>query len=102
MTISRPSLKALAIAFVLASVSGAAVQLARPQPIESAVLGASGLGMQPDRIRAHDLRTAGPEGDPGGRNLAQGRDPAPEAEFGRLIGMRRDAAEVIERARQRD
>ncbi|MDA9421174.1 MULTISPECIES: hypothetical protein [Bradyrhizobium] len=40
MTISRPSLKALAIAFVLASVAGAAVQLARPQPIESAVLGA--------------------------------------------------------------
>lgn len=40
MTISRPSLKAFAIAFVLASVAGAAVQLARPQPIESAVLGA--------------------------------------------------------------
>ncbi|MDX3969292.1 MAG: hypothetical protein QHD01_22230 [Bradyrhizobium sp.] len=36
----RPSLKALAIAFVLTSVTGAAVLLARPQPIESAVLGA--------------------------------------------------------------
>ncbi|MBR1168536.1 hypothetical protein ACNJYD_20050 [Bradyrhizobium sp. DASA03005] len=37
MTISRPSLKALAIAF---AVAGAALLLARPQPIESAVLGA--------------------------------------------------------------
>ncbi|MDA9529407.1 hypothetical protein [Bradyrhizobium sp. CCBAU 25338] len=36
----RPSLKALAIAFVLASVTGAAVLFARPQPVESAVLGA--------------------------------------------------------------
>ncbi len=40
MTISRPNLKALAIAFALASMVGAAVLLARPQPIESAVLGA--------------------------------------------------------------
>lgn len=40
MTISRPSLKALAIGFTLASVAGAALLLARPQPIESAVLGA--------------------------------------------------------------
>ncbi|UWU89256.1 hypothetical protein [Bradyrhizobium sp. CB1015] len=40
MTISRPSLKALAVAFALASVAGAALLLARPQPIESAVLGA--------------------------------------------------------------
>lgn len=40
MTFSRPNLKALSIAFVLASVTGAAVLLARPQPIESAVLGA--------------------------------------------------------------
>ncbi|MBP0109779.1 MULTISPECIES: hypothetical protein [Bradyrhizobium] len=40
MTISRPSLKALAIGFALASVAGAALLLARPQPIESAVLGA--------------------------------------------------------------
>ncbi|MDD1521848.1 MULTISPECIES: hypothetical protein [Bradyrhizobium] len=40
MTISRPSLKALAIAFAVAGVAGAALLLARPQPIESAVLGA--------------------------------------------------------------
>ncbi|WP_027574499.1 hypothetical protein [Bradyrhizobium sp. WSM1743] len=40
MTISRPSLKALAVALALASVAGAALLLARPQPIESAVLGA--------------------------------------------------------------
>ncbi|MDA9545198.1 hypothetical protein ACM43_12240 [Bradyrhizobium sp. CCBAU 45321] len=40
MTISRPSLKALAIAFALAGAAGAALLLARPQPIESAVLGA--------------------------------------------------------------
>jgi len=40
MTIPRPSPKALAIGFALASVAGAALLLARPQPIESAVLGA--------------------------------------------------------------
>ena len=40
MTISRLSLKALAITLALAALSGAAVLLARPQPIESAVLGA--------------------------------------------------------------
>ncbi|MCA1499085.1 MULTISPECIES: hypothetical protein [unclassified Bradyrhizobium] len=40
MTISRPSLKALAIAVALAGVTGAALLLARPQPVESAVLGA--------------------------------------------------------------
>lgn len=40
MTISRPSLKALAIAIALAGVAGTALLLARPQPIESAVLGA--------------------------------------------------------------
>ncbi len=38
MTISRLSLKASAIA--VAAVAGAALLLARPQPIESAVLGA--------------------------------------------------------------
>ncbi|MDA9499319.1 hypothetical protein [Bradyrhizobium sp. CCBAU 11357] len=41
MTISRPSLKTLAIAFAVAGVAGAALLLARPQPIESAVLGAN-------------------------------------------------------------
>ncbi|PWE78819.1 hypothetical protein XF30_20825 [Bradyrhizobium sp. SUTN9-2] len=40
MTISRPSLKALAIAIALAGVAGAALLLARPKPVESAVLGA--------------------------------------------------------------
>jgi hypothetical protein len=40
MTISRRSLKALAIAVAVAAVAGAALLLARPQPIESAVLGA--------------------------------------------------------------
>ena len=40
MPISRPSLKALAIAFVLVAVAGAMLLLSRPQPIESAVLGA--------------------------------------------------------------
>lgn len=40
MTISRLSLKALAIAVAVAAVAGAALLLARPQPIESAVLGA--------------------------------------------------------------
>ena len=40
MTIFRLSLKALAITLALAAISGAAVLLARPQPIESAVLGA--------------------------------------------------------------
>jgi hypothetical protein len=40
MTISRLSLKALALAAVLAGVAGAAILLARPQPVESALLGA--------------------------------------------------------------
>lgn len=40
MTFFRLSLKALAIAFTLVAVAGAALLLARPQPIESAVLGA--------------------------------------------------------------
>ncbi|WP_431203123.1 hypothetical protein ACQ86E_30550 [Bradyrhizobium betae] len=40
MTISRLSLKALAIAAAVAAVAGAALLLARPQPFESAVLGA--------------------------------------------------------------
>ncbi len=40
MTIFRQSLKALAITFVVAAVAAAALQLARPRPIESAVLGA--------------------------------------------------------------
>ena len=40
MTISRLSLKALAIAVALVAVTGAMLTLARPQPIESAVLGA--------------------------------------------------------------
>ncbi|MCK1742381.1 hypothetical protein IVA80_16300 [Bradyrhizobium sp. 139] len=40
MTISRLSLKALAIAVAAVAVTGAALLLARPQPIESAVLGA--------------------------------------------------------------
>ncbi|MCK1734716.1 hypothetical protein IVA79_12280 [Bradyrhizobium sp. 138] len=40
MTISRLSLKALAIAFVVVTAAGAMLLLARPQPIESAVLGA--------------------------------------------------------------
>jgi hypothetical protein len=40
MPIFRLSLKALAITCALAAISGAAVLLGRPQPIESAVLGA--------------------------------------------------------------
>jgi hypothetical protein len=28
--------------------------------------------VQPDRVRADDLRAAGSAGDPGGRNLGQG------------------------------
>nr|NUR37012.1 hypothetical protein [Sphingomonas sp.] len=40
MTIFRVSLKALAIAFALVAVAGAMLLLARPRPIESAVLGA--------------------------------------------------------------
>ena len=40
MTISRFTLKALVIAVVLASVAAAVLLLARPQPVESAVLGA--------------------------------------------------------------
>ncbi|MGY8631801.1 hypothetical protein RAD15_04775 [Bradyrhizobium sp. 14AA] len=40
MTISRQSLKALAITVAVAAVAGAAFLLARPHPIESAVLGA--------------------------------------------------------------
>lgn len=40
MTISALTLKALAIAAVLAGVAAAALLLARPQPVESAVLGA--------------------------------------------------------------
>ena len=39
MTISRLSMKALAIAVVVAALAGATLLLARPQPIESAVLG---------------------------------------------------------------
>jgi hypothetical protein len=40
MSISRLSLKALAITLALAAICGAAALLGRPQPIESAVLGA--------------------------------------------------------------
>lgn len=40
MTISRLRLRALVIAFALAAVTGAAVLLARPQTVDSAVLGA--------------------------------------------------------------
>jgi hypothetical protein len=40
MTISRLSLKALAIAVAVAAVAGTVLLLARPQPIESTVLGA--------------------------------------------------------------
>ena len=40
MTISRLTLRAFAIAFALVAVAGAMLLLARPQPIESAVLGA--------------------------------------------------------------
>lgn len=40
MTISRLSLKALVIGLALAAVTGGAVLLARPQTIDSAVLGA--------------------------------------------------------------
>ena len=40
MTISRLSLRALVIALALAAVSGAAVLLAHPQPVDSTVLGA--------------------------------------------------------------
>ncbi|TQF41752.1 hypothetical protein UNPF46_07380 [Bradyrhizobium sp. UNPF46] len=40
MTISRLSLKALVIAVAVVTVAGAMLLLARPQPIESAVLGA--------------------------------------------------------------
>lgn len=39
MPISRLTLKTLSIAFVLVAVAGAMLLLARPQPIESAVLG---------------------------------------------------------------
>ncbi|WP_027555206.1 hypothetical protein [Bradyrhizobium sp. Cp5.3] len=39
MTFFRLSLKALAITFTAVAVAGAALLLARPQPIESAVLG---------------------------------------------------------------
>ncbi|MCK1360310.1 hypothetical protein [Bradyrhizobium sp. 199] len=40
MTTSRLNLKALAIAFALVAVGGAMLLLGRPQPIESALLGA--------------------------------------------------------------
>ena len=40
MTISRLTLRAFAIAFALAAVAGAMLLLGRPQPIESAGLGA--------------------------------------------------------------
>ena len=40
MTISKLSLKALAFTLAMAAVAGAALLLARPQPIDSAVLGA--------------------------------------------------------------
>ncbi len=40
MTIFRLSLKSLAITFTVAAVASAALLLGRPQPIESAVLGA--------------------------------------------------------------
>ncbi|WP_298243403.1 hypothetical protein [uncultured Bradyrhizobium sp.] len=40
MTISRLSLKALATAVAVVAVAGAMLLLARPQPIDSAVLGA--------------------------------------------------------------
>ncbi|WP_456623874.1 MULTISPECIES: hypothetical protein [unclassified Bradyrhizobium] len=40
MTIFRLSLKALAITFAVVALAGAAFVLARPQPIENAVLGA--------------------------------------------------------------
>jgi hypothetical protein len=39
MSFFRLSLKALAIIFAVAAVAGAALLLARPQPIENAVLG---------------------------------------------------------------
>lgn len=39
MPISRLTLKTLSIAFAVVAVAGAALLLARPQPIESAVLG---------------------------------------------------------------
>ena len=40
MTISKTSLKAVIIAVAVTAVAGAALLLSRPQPIESAVLGA--------------------------------------------------------------
>lgn len=40
MTISRLTLKALVVACALVAVAGAMLLLARPQPIDSAVLGA--------------------------------------------------------------
>lgn len=40
MTISRLSLKAVAITVAVAAIAGVALLLARPQPIDSAVLGA--------------------------------------------------------------
>ncbi|HEV2156292.1 hypothetical protein [Bradyrhizobium sp.] len=40
MTISRLSLKALAFTLAVAAVAGAALLFARPQPVDSAVLGA--------------------------------------------------------------
>ncbi|WP_028136551.1 hypothetical protein [Bradyrhizobium japonicum] len=39
MPISRLTLKTLSIAFAMAALAGAVLLLARPQPIESAVLG---------------------------------------------------------------
>ena len=39
MTIFRLTLKALALAFVVAALAGGALLFARPQPIENAVLG---------------------------------------------------------------
>ena len=40
MTVSRLSLRALAITFAMVAVAGVVVALGRPTPIESAVLGA--------------------------------------------------------------
>lgn len=60
MTISRLSLKALAITVAVAAVAGAALLLARPQPVDSAVLGADWECTQ----TAFVLTTCAPRGTP--------------------------------------
>ncbi|OAF11950.1 hypothetical protein [Bradyrhizobium neotropicale] len=60
MTFFRLSLKALAITFAAVAVAGAALLLARPQPIESAVLGGNWECTQ----TAYVLTTCAPRATP--------------------------------------